>query len=213
MNAHYQRRAIFTGMRPFLRDADLKTALEIWQDKYLDKPKTAYTQFIAESCGTKELKGKRSAILNSIFNALTLPEKELLPDPFNQQTNQIEIAFIQQENHIEANLVFVHFMQSLFGHLGAEHESKVRHYLVEHCEGKFNLNMQQMLALKMWLNNVNDSFEISFSADDKRELTNLGYIAMCQYIGPVKADQVLSMSIKQTEPYAREKRVNLHAFL
>lgn len=213
MNIDFQRRAIFTGMRPFLKDADLKTALEIWQEKYLDKPKTIYTQFIAETCGTRELKGKRSAILNSIFNALTLPEKELLPDPFNQQTNQFEIAFIQQENHIEANLVFVQFMQTLLSHLGEENESKVRHYLVEHCEGKFNLNVQQMLALKMWLNNAKESFEISFSADDKRELINLAYIAMCQYIGPVKADQVLSMSLKQTEPYAKEQRINLHGFL
>ncbi len=213
MSIHNQRRAIFTGMRPFLKDADLKIALEIWQEKYVDKPKTAYTQFIAESCGTKELKGKRSAILNSIFNALTLPEKELLPDPFNQQTNQFDIAFIQQENHIEANLVFVEFMQTLLSHLGGENESKVRGYLVEHSEGKFNLNVQQMLALKMWLNNAKESFEISFSADDKRELINLAYIAMCQYIGPVKSDQVLSMSIKQTESFAKGKAVNVHAFL
>jgi hypothetical protein len=213
MNMIHHRRAIYTGMRPFLKDADLKIALEIWQQKYMDKPNSVYTQFLSESCSTKELRSKRSTILSAIFNALNLPEAELLPDPYNAQSNQFEIAFIAQENHTEANIVFVQFIQTLLGHLSREQESKVRDYLVEHCETKFNLNLQQMLALKMWLNHAKELFEVSFSTDDKRELINLAYIAMCQHIGPVKSDQVLSMSIKQMEPFAKQHQVNLHAFL
>ncbi len=213
MNESQQRRAVFTGMRPFLNDDDLITALEVWQGKYAGRPKAEYTQFLSESCRSKEIRGKRSAILSSIFNSLTLPEDELLPDPLNLQTNRFEFSLEQQETRIETNVVFSTFFQTLLTQLEGEVESHVRQYLVESCDSHFNINAQQMLALKTWLGGVSEAFEIAFHIDDKRKLVNLAYVAMCQYVGPVKADQLLSASIKKTEPFATEHQVNLHIFL
>ncbi len=213
MNESQQRRAVFTGMRPFLKDDELIAALEVWQDKYVGKPKVEFTQFLSESCRSKEIRGKRSAILSSIFNSLTLPEDELLPDPLNLKTNRFEFSLEQQETRIETNVVFSAFFQTLLTQLEDGPESHMRQYLVESCDSNFNINAQQMLALKTWLSGVSDVFEVAFHIDDKRKLVNLAYVAMCQHIGPVKADQLLSASIKKTEPFAIEHQVNLHIFL
>jgi len=213
MNESQQRRAVFTGMRPFLKDDELIAALEVWQDKYVGKPKVEFTQFLSESCRSKEIRGKRSAILSSIFNSLTLPESQLLPDPLNLQTNQFEFSLEQQETRIETNVVFSTFLQTLLSQLDDADENHVRQYLLESCDSNFNINAQQMLALKTWLSGVSEAFEIAFHIDDKRKLINLAYVAMCQFVGPVKADQLLAASIKKTEPFASGHQVNLHIFL
>jgi len=75
------------------------------------------------------------------------------------------------------------------------------------------LKAQETKALAAWVGDANEVFEVAFPTDDKRVLVNLAYIALCEYVGPVKADQLLSESIKQTEPLANQQRVNLHAFL
>jgi hypothetical protein len=44
-------------------------------------------------------------------------------------------------------------------------------------------------------------------------MINILYIAICEYIGPIKADQLLATAVRQTEQLAITHQVDLHDYL
>jgi hypothetical protein len=46
-----------------------------------------------------------------------------------------------------------------------------------------------------------------------RQIINFSYVAICESMGPVKADQLLANVIKASEEYAKQMEVELHEFL
>jgi hypothetical protein len=136
-----------------------------------------------------------------------------LPDPFNDQTKQFTILAAQQMQYGEANFVFVAFVETLLKHLGDDLGLKVRAYLMKHAGVKLKLDTQQAFALKTWAHNNTAELNAAFDSKQKQSMINIMYIAICEYIGPVKADQLLALAVKETEALAQMHQVDLHNYL
>jgi hypothetical protein len=213
MDAVYTRRVIFTAMRPFLEDADLLYAMTIWQEKYASKTTYAFTQFLSECCRTQALKRNRPALLNAILKTLESAEQNLLRDPLNAQTSQFDILMTNQTQYVDANVVFVQFVENLLKNLGGDLEVKTKAYLMKHVGAKLKLNTPQAFALKTWAYNNAATLDASFDNKQKQIMINILYIAICEYIGPIKADQLLATAVRQTEQLAITHQVDLHDYL
>jgi hypothetical protein len=218
MDLKLRRRAIYTAMRPYFEDAELLAALQLWQEGYSDKPKFAFTEFLSVCCKTKELRSQRTSILSAIFKALDLPEAQLLPDPLDAEAGNMLIQAKETEAAQKAPIanqstkIFVHFFELLLSQLGDSEALGVRVFVIKHSE-QLTMSMIQKNMLSDWLEKKIQTLSIEYELAILRRLVNFAYIALCEYKGPVKADQMLAMTIKNAEPLANQLQVNMHDFL
>lgn len=206
-----RRRAIYTGMRPYFDDPKLLEAINLWQAEYSHKPKFALSVFIARCCDTPELKEARANILKSIFIALELEPDALLPDPF------VDLKVVHKNmagtaaDPTQQTKIFVALMHQAFGKLNKTDEKQVR-YSVLALLPELNTDRMRMMYLREWLAGT-QTLEGQFDLELLQKLVNFCYMAMCQHLGPVKADQYLGQAIKETEPMAAEVGFKLHDLL
>ena len=213
MDVVYTRRAVFTALRPFFPDMDLLTAMMIWQEKYANKPTHAFTLFLSECCRITEQKHSRLLLLKAIFGALEMPQQHLLPDPLNHETNQFDSLVGHPQLPEADNVVFVGLINALLSHLGNDLDLKVTSYLIAHIGANLALNTQQMFALKAWADKSILTLNAAFDNKQKQVIIHIMYIAICEYIGPVQADQLLALAVKAAEPLAKAHHVDLHDYL
>jgi len=214
MDLKLRRRAIYTGMRPYFEDQALLDALKLWQEKYSEMPKYAFTEFLSACCKTKELRQQRSSILSSIFKTMDLPEYELLPDPFDELNSDIVITTqsptAQEIDH--KTRVFMRFFEILMSKVSEKEAFTIRASLIKNS-AKLDLDSRRKIILQEWLDKKRDTLEYAYELAMIRTIINFSYVAMCEYFGPVKSDQMLAQAIKATENIASELDVNLHDFL
>jgi hypothetical protein len=214
MDLILRRRAIYTGMRPYFEDEALLDALMLWQEKYSERPKYAFTEFLSVCCKTKELRQQRSNILSSIFKALDLPESDLLDDPFGE-LNSGNVKTSQSSINLEVNdvtRVFKKFFEVLMSKVREKEALAIKALLIKNM-AKLDLDSRRKVILQEWLESKRETLECGYSLNEIRIIVNFSYVAMCEYFGPVKSDQILAQAINTTEPSARELGVNLHDFL
>lgn len=212
MDLILRRRAIYTGMRPYFDDASLLEAIHLWQIKYSDKPKFAFTEFLSECCQDKALRAQRTNILSSIFKALDLPEHALLPDPFDIGLDHLVDSAPVEKVCDDTTIVFVHFLGHLLKLLGEKESLNVRIYMLNQFP---NLRLDELRKafLRDWLDNKTNKLPVSYELTIMRQLVNFAYVAICELMGPVKADQLLANAIKASEELAMQMEIPLHDFL
>ncbi|EUJ10904.1 hypothetical protein Meth11DRAFT_1735 [Methylophilaceae bacterium 11] len=212
MDLKTRRRAIYTGMRPYFDDAALLAAMHLWQVKYSDKPKFAFTEFLSECCQDKDLRSQRTHILSSIFKALDMPERDLLPDPFDIAEHQVASMPLAVHGCDDVTTVFVHLFRHLLGALAEKEVLSVRLAILNQLD-KLNLDALRKAFLRDWLDKRASALPLSYSLETMRQIINFSYVAICESMGPVKADQLLANVIKASEEYAKQMEVELHEFL
>jgi hypothetical protein len=205
-----RRRAIYTGMRPFFDDAELMAALKLWQTHFSQTPKFAYSAFLSACCNTSELKQQRSNILSGILQAMNLPERELLNDPFDASSPPV--ANVIHNNIDSKTVVFMSFITTLLAKVSTAEALLIRAALIKNS-ASLAMDKRHQFSLQQWLSNKAEQLEHAYDIDVMRKLVNFSYIAMCECFGPVKADMVLAQTIKQTETVAQQHHVKLHDFL
>lgn len=212
MDLKLRRRAIYTGMRPYFDDATLLEAMHLWQIKYSDKPKFAFTEFLSECCQDKALRAQRTNILSSIFKALDMPERELLPDPFDIGQDQLIHLSAVEKICDDTTILFVHFLDNLLKLLADKEALGVRIYILNQFP---NLRLDELRKafLRDWLDKRASKLPVTYELNVMRQLINFAYVAMCELKGPVKADQLLSQAIKSSEEFAKQMEIPLHDFL
>lgn len=207
-----RRRAIYTGMRPYFDDAKLLEAIKLWQAEYSHKPKFALSVFIARCCDSPELKEARANILKSIFIALELEPDALLPDPF------VDLKVVQKNmagtsaDPTQQTKMFVALMHQVFAKLQKTDEKQVRHAVLAQLP-ELHTDRMRMMYLREWLAGNTQTLEGHFELALLQKLVNFGYMAICQQLGPVKADQFLGQAIHEVEPLAAEVGFRLHDLL
>ena len=219
MDLKRRRRAIYTGMSPYFDDDALLAALQLWQDEYSDKPKFAFTEFLIACCTTDELKALRGEILRSIFNAMELPDSMLLEDPLRSVNTKVE-RFSKHgaaENDADESLnnntiLFISFFESLLAKTHGEEAEAIRAFVAKQSE-KLKIAKTNKIALVNWLNHREKKLSLRYDLTTLRQLISFAYIALSEYKGPVKAEQMLTQTTQEVQKIASELQVNLADFL
>ena len=197
-----RRRAIYTGLAGHFAEGELMPLLSLWEAKYSDKPPFALNEFLGEVVQRSGRKLERARLYRELVGALTGPASELLPDPspLLQAWRQGEGQGAEEVSGPDAlaRQTFDALCQALFALLDADLVPRLRRFVAG------NLNSMQVdtelrLRLRGWLEQGGSLGLTALTLEHLRVLLNLLYIGLCEYLGPVPADQVLTRAIRQVE--------------
>lgn len=186
-----KRRAVVTGLSPFLKDEALLKAVVFWEESYASAPRFALQRFVAELCRGTELANQRSEVLLSLVEAMGMEESSLLPDPFSGKSRKAPSKKIALGPIAQA---FVLLMEELLESVPKDVGYNVRRDLQASLDTK-RLPAELVAALQLWLNE-RAPLQIT-NADLKmlRLLVNRTYVLLCERMGPVAADKMLSGAV------------------
>lgn len=185
-----RKMTIAHALAPHLSEDRLQEALIIWEHKYAHQPTFALQRFISEVCDNS-VSGQRSKILQALFlalnNGMAAKEEAVTPTPS------------VKPEHQGATAVFEHLLSTILSGLAANANQKVR--LAVQSQLK-TLKVNNMLVKDFnAFFSQGYAFPSSFYVDIKvmRQCLNLVYVALCDVVGPIKADDVLSKAIQDIE--------------
>lgn len=213
MDLKLKRRAVYTGLRPFLSDIELMSSMALWQQRYAEKSEYAFAEFLEACCNTEALRPKRAKILSALMRAMRTKEANLLADPYDETTG--EFLILQQKPAFlttDTAVVFAYFFIELIQQCDNVVARKVRVHAIEHVR-KLDLDVLSKKYMTDWLSGQADALTGNYPLTVLRKVINDCYVAICQYVGPVKADQMLARAIAKAEPFATENKQNLHDLL
>lgn len=212
MDLVQRRRAVYTGLRPFFNDLEISKVLELWERDFSQKPMFALNVFIARCCTTPELKAKRGELLRAVIYAMDLPPGQLLPDPVKSLKTEAEIR--AESDHKLDNLTntFVLLLAAMLAKYDLATQAGIRNFMIENID-KLKFEPRGAQRMRDWLSGQSSNLAADYKIDVLQKLVNLAYVAMCEYVGPVKADQLLAQALKEVEPEAKKSKINLRELL
>lgn len=202
MSLTTRRRAIYTGLAGHFGEDELLPLLSLWEAKYADKPPFALNEFLAEVAQRSGRKLERARLYRELVGALTGPTSNLLPDPAPRVQAWRQGAGVAAEEvcgpDALARQTFDALSQTLFGLLDADMVPRLRRFAAGNLNG-LAVDAELRLRLRGWLEQGGSLGLTALTLEHLRVLLNLLYIGLCEYLGPVTADQVLTRAVQKTE--------------
>nr|WP_294838659.1 hypothetical protein [uncultured Methylotenera sp.] len=213
MDLVLKRRAVYTGLKPFLSSNEMAPALSLWETEFSSKPTYALASFVTRCCTTDELRRIRTQILSAIIAALESPESLLLSDP-GSQVGRLTMSHADSYQVVldAKNSIFIALSSRLWAAVDEITEKSIIDFILRNL-AHLKLSSEHAGNLKDWFINRNAAFPCNFELATLQKLINLNYIALCEYYGPVKADRLLSQATHAVEPEAMQLQFNLHDLL
>ena len=202
MSLATRRRAIYTGLAGHFAEDELLAVLALWESKYADKPPFALNEFLGEVAATTERKLERAKLYRELVGALTGPLSALLPDPeplLHSWRQRMGVAVpLRSGPDSQARHTFEALSRVLLNELEAELVPRLRRFAAGNLGGLGVANEQRLLV-RAWLEQGAELGPAGLGLEQLRQLLNLLYIGLCEYLGPVIADQRLSQAVQQVE--------------
>lgn len=206
-----KRRAIREALEPFMDEDLLAGTLDLWEEKYSHLPTFALQHFLREICENKLLLPQRSGMLQALIRSLSVLPDDVL-EPTRQKSYEAKAAvYIKKEKgHSSDVRVFMDLVDGLIAFMGRDYPAKIRLYILESLE-KADIDTQKRWALHSWIKQTEPLRDMDFDVKSMQQVINLVYVALCEYLGPVKADFVLHSVLAGVQ--ARHPSVNVNKLL
>ena len=202
MRLSLRRRAIYTGLAGHFSDEEVWPLLALWENKYAEQPPSALNEFLAEVVLRTERKLERARLYRELVGALTGPPSQLLPDPEEQLA-----AWRQGRNEAvrqvatpdsAAQTTFLALNQALLEQLDSAQQAALRRFAAGNLSG-MGVSSELSTRLRIWLEQGGSDGIANLGLEQLRKLLNLLYIGLCEFLGPVRADRVLSQAVNRVE--------------
>ncbi|MBD3618572.1 MAG: hypothetical protein HUJ28_03800 [Chromatiales bacterium] len=202
-----RRRAVYTGLKPFLGEAQLQDALLLWSVRYADGPVYVLHGFVSAVCAQTGLEARHGEVYRSLMRALTADEAQLLPDPGERvapaasepSSRATEVASAAARS--SAGAVFVVVAGGLLDALeaiDAERALKVRVDVMDRL-GELHLPPREAQAVNRWLMQQAGELAVDAAPATWRELLHRLYVRACELFGPVATDRMLGEAVTRAE--------------
>jgi hypothetical protein len=196
VNSLKKRQAIQQALSPFIQGQQLATALILWDEKYAHQHNFALQHYLRELCQDVEISHLRSHMLQALVRVFSSLQDE-------RQARQLQMRVKKTLNSKQifgANnelMVFVALIEKLIESLHEDMATRTRLYILENLP-RVKINSHERWVLQQWLNRI-APLRSDLQLDHKvmQHMINLGYIAICEYLGPSKADQLFQSSVSQ----------------
>lgn len=202
MSLSARRRAIYTGLAGHFGEDELLPLLALWEAKYADQPPFDLNEFLSEVAQRSEGKLELAKLYRELVGALSGPLSELLPDPapklqvWRQSAGSATQAVPGPDS--QAQHTFAVLSQALFNLLEPALVPRLRRFVADNLGG-MQLDDELRLRLCGWLEQGGTPGLSALNLEHLRVLLNLLYIGLCEYVGPLAADQLLSQAVQQVE--------------
>ncbi len=205
MSLSQRRRAIYTGLVGHFPEDEVLPLLSLWESKYADQPQFALNEFLGEVIRHSGRKLERGRLYRELVGALTGPASELLPDPEARLRawRRGEPDMIESARSVDhpARQTFEVLSQELFEQLDGGMAQRLRRYAAGNLTG-MQVGTETRLRLRGWLEQGAGDGLVGLDLEQLRKLLNLLYISLCEFLGPVMADQVLTRAIQKAERHS-----------
>lgn len=193
-----RKRAIYTGLHPYLNDDQLMNALILWETRYANADGFSVRYFVADLIEQVHPGAESKRLLLHLVSCLSKPVSELMPDPSAALENYKK----QHQIHTTANYaipVLEAFQLFIVKWLQQLDKSTASHAVREVAVGLEHLPIAEDLSNRVseWLLRRIDRIRLPHvDTKDLRQVVNAFYVAICEDLGPVKTDASLDAAIK-----------------
>lgn len=194
-----RKRALYTGLQPYLRDSELMEALILWESRYADQPKFGLRYYVADLLKSLDRQLEHKHLLVHLVATMNKPPEQLLPDPSAAlsayKTRRRTSAYATYTlAEVEAFSILVDKWLSLVQSSAAmDIGNFVRRNL-----GRLNINTDLKLQVEQWLEDENQRIKVPrVDLQDLRKIINLFYIGFCEYLGPTRTDVLLAEAVSR----------------
>ncbi|SMF56108.1 hypothetical protein SAMN02745866_03586 [Alteromonadaceae bacterium Bs31] len=194
----HKKRIVFTALYPYFFGEKLMRAMVIWDQKYSHSPSTAVQHFVYDLKNSVDPNADiRGAHLN-LIRAASLPEAELMNDPSGKMEDYLKKYNLSEsaEFSMPEYQTLQKFINTWQRHLGKKDSQLVTLYVIENIS-KQKINQALSLFFVSWISKKENTLQVP-NADvrDLRKIINLFYTGCCEYVGPVKTDEILSKVVQ-----------------
>lgn len=192
-----RKRALYTGLQPFLRDTELMEALILWESRYAGQPKFGLRYFVADLVKSLDRPVEHKHLLVHLVATMNKSAEELLPDPTPAlsayKTRRRTSAYATYTlAEVEAFSILVDKWLSLAQSAAAIDIGN----FVQRNLGRLNINTDLKLQVERWLEDEQQRIKMPrVDIQDLRKIINLFYIGFCEYMGPTRADTLLAEAV------------------
>ncbi|WP_430460097.1 hypothetical protein ACQUQU_12860 [Thalassolituus sp. LLYu03] len=199
MTAEGKRRAVYTVLSEFLDGDDLWAAMWRWQNGYSDKSQFELNAFLSECRDIPEISLNRSVLYRQLIGILMSNNAALKDDPIramqnflNKQEASGELA-IARPKVADWTPTFSMVLKELFAQLRSDTARSVKNYAAEQA-ARNQLAQGFIYAFTLW--DQGKTLDVSaIQVSDLKKLLNFIYIGLCESLGPVEADKILSSAV------------------
>ena len=184
-----RRRAIYTGLKPFISEEELLNALAHWEAHYATAPRFTLQRFVSELCREGELRQRRADILLSLVQAMNMPVKSLLADPLPDRESLPSTS-------VSETAAFETLMNALIDGGNKTKRFSLRLDLLASLDTR-KMPVQFCHAMQRWLGDKAPLNVTGVSTELLRAMVNRAYVIMCERQGPVLADKTLAAAVSQ----------------
>ena len=180
-----RRRAVVTGLPPYMNEAVLMEAVSHWQEHYSERPRYSLQGFVSDLCKLFDLGERRHHIHMSLVQAMSMSEQELASDPLAHNSEQ------GQRSH-PCTAALQSLLETLWGNLPITVASQLQLDMVAQLRGP-KVTPETRLTMEHWLQSpgrVLGGLPLSVL----RNQLNNAYVLLCERLGPVEADHQLKMA-------------------
>lgn len=210
MSVAQKRLAIAAGLRPYLQEDYLRDVMAYWETHYSQQPAFAVQRFLNDICNTPLLRSQRSHMLQSVIQSLSRPPEWTASEPV-EVVEPVPTAVAHdattlldpvQSLHDEQQSQQVACFEALIDTLLARHSvleaDQLRQYVLSHLD-RVGLSKDCVRQMRGWLTGQHELQGGRFELKHLQKMVNLLYIGLCEYVGPVKADRALALTVSQLE--------------
>ncbi|MCK0152294.1 hypothetical protein MWU49_01135 [Alcanivorax sp. S6407] len=187
-----RRRAIVTGLTPYMNEAVLMEAISHWQQHYSERPRYSLQGYVSDLCKLFDLGERRHHIHMSLVQAMSMSEQELAHDPMAAQTTS------RQHSH-PCTAAFQALMEALWEALPASVASQLRLDMIGMLRGR-SVSPETRLTMEHWLHSPGRTLG-GLPLEVLRKQLNNAYVLLCERLGPVEADTHLKSAYTRTRQH------------
>jgi hypothetical protein len=208
VNPSQKRKAVEEALMPFIHGKTLANALILWDEKYAHQPTFALQHYLRELCNDLEIAHMRSRMLQALVSTFSSMQDDRHNRISNHQPikpNTLNAA--QKPNSSPVLLMFMALVEQLIDAPGGDASTRIRLYVLENLT-KISLPTQERWAFHGWLNQMAPLTGTTPTINIMQQVINLAYVALCEYLGPIKADQILQNTVSTVQKQYPHTNVN-----
>lgn len=208
MTPNQKRKAVEEALMPFIHGKTLANALILWDEKFAHQPTFALQHFLRELCNDLEIAHMRSRMLQALVSTFSsIQDGRRHHTNENQSPKQNTSPASQKIISSPILLMFMALVEQLIDAPGGDASTRIRLYVLENLT-KISLPTHERWAFHGWLNQMAPLAGTTPNINTMQQVINLTYVALCEYLGPIKADQILQDTASKVQKVHLSTNVN-----
>ena len=195
----HKKRIVYTALSPYFSRRKLIQAMILWDKKYAASPSLAIQHFVYDLKNTIDAEADIRNVRLDLVKANALPENKLLEDPSEliseyAKLNRLTITADYSLPELETLELFIRKWQSI---LSPPQNENIINFMLENIDD-LKLDPNLSVYFSGWLQGRKSKIRIpNAKLSDLRKIINLFYVGCCEYLGPVKADELLAYTVNK----------------